>query len=188
MATTQSSSLVRTWQFLCLLALGVAGSGCKSKVGDSCTAGQAACQDAQSELVCEDGKFVAAACKGPAGCKVDGSTMRCDVSANTAADTCAKASEGHASCGSDKKSKVVCTGGKYAVGACRGPDGCKEEGSTVTCDVSISVVGDGCDGSSYACSVDKKSVLQCKGGKFAVHEACKKACGTKGDAVGCDLD
>lgn len=164
---------------------------CKPKAGDACSSGQAACQDDKTELVCEGGKFIAAPCKGAKGCKTEGSTQTCDSSANAPGDVCGKVSEGHTHCTPDHKSKIVCAGGKYTVSPCRGPDGCKETGEAALCDISVAAPGDACGdlkGGAFACSVDKKALLECKGGKFVVNETCKKACGTKGDSVGCDLE
>ena len=109
------------------------------------------------------------------GCKIEGSTMTCDSSGNAAGDACGKASEGHANCTTDKKSKIVCTGGKYVISPCRGADGCKDGKDAVTCDMSVAAVGDSCEGlkgGAYACSSDKKALLECKSGKFAVNEQC----------------
>lgn len=170
------------------LALGLAA--CKKKVGDACQKGQAACLDEKNELACQDGKLVAAPCKGPLGCKVEGNKLTCDISGNAAGDSCSTDYEGHAQCGGDGKSKVTCVKGKYSVSPCRGPDGCKQQQDTAMCDISIAEIGDDCSNlksGAYACSVDKKNLLKCDGSKFAVEEKCAnaKGCQMKGDKAGC---
>ena len=171
-----------------VLVLGV-GCACKTKAGDSCTSGQAACLDDKTSLACQDGKFIATPCKGAKGCKVIGATVECDISGNAAGDVCSKDDEGNTSCTTDGKQQIECKGGKFVVHPCRGPDGCKQTGIMANCDVSIAQVGDACEGATggYACSVDKKALLKCKNGKFEVDEACAagKPCKITGETAGC---
>ncbi len=170
------------------LLVGV-GCACKSKAGDSCTKGQAACKDDKTALACQDGKFIETPCKGAKGCKVEGATVECDFSGNATGDPCSTDDESSTMCGADGKSQVECKGGKYQVHPCRGPDGCKQTGVTANCDVSIAQVGDACEGvtGGYACSVDKKALLKCKNGKFEVEEQCPagKPCKIEGSSAGC---
>ena len=160
------------WVFS-LLMLAVS-AGCKPKVGDSCEAGKSACADEKNELACQGGKFIQAPCKGPKGCAVEGSTLTCDISANAAGDVCSTGDDGHAMCGTDKKSIVICKGGKYIVESCLGPEGCKSDGGKSTCDSSIAKPGESCQGDTHACSVDKKTSMQCKGGKYVKKSDCKR--------------
>jgi hypothetical protein len=181
---------MRTFAIALLALLSLSAVACKKKVGDACTKGQAACLDDKTELACQDGKLVSAPCKGPNGCKIAEGKLTCDISANVAGDACSTDYEGHAQCGSDNKSKVTCAKGKYVSSPCRGPDGCKQQGDTAMCDISIAEIGDDCSNlksGAYACSVDKKNLLKCDNGKFAVEEKCTnaKGCQMKGDHAGC---
>jgi len=170
------------------LIVGV-GCACKTKAGDSCTKGQAACKDDNTSLSCQDGKFIESPCKGAKGCKVEGATVDCDITGNAAGDLCSTDDEGNTACSADGKTQIECKGGKYAVQQCRGPDGCKQNGLLANCDVSIAQLGDACEGvtGGYACSVDKKALLKCKNGKFEVDEQCPagKPCKIAGDSAGC---
>ncbi len=169
------------------LLLVVAAAGCEAKVGDVCEAGKAACKDGKTELTCEKGKFIAAACKGPKGCRVESGSLHCDVSGNAEGDPCSTDDEGSAQCRPDAKSIVACEKGKYAFSPCRGPKGCTQKGDTATCDTTLGQAGDKCEGTGYACSVDRKSVLKCTGGKAVVDEKCpgKQTCKSAGNKVGC---
>ncbi len=72
---------------------------------------------------------------------------------------------------------LVCRGASWQTLPCRGPSGCKAEpGKTedVFCDHSIGTVGDRCLlEKDVVCGSDKTSVLECKGGKFALSETCR---------------
>jgi hypothetical protein len=161
----------------------------KPKAGESCSSGRVACQDPATELVCQDGKFMAAPCKGAKGCTVSGGTQSCDISANGAGDPCPPASEGNAACSPDKAQMVVCRSGKYQLETCRGPKGCTSAAGRVECDTSLQNEGDTCTpDESYACTVDKKKALVCKSGKFVFYTHCRgaKACERTGREVQCD--
>ena len=54
--------------------------GCKPKAGAACEKGRALCQDGKTELSCQDGKYLAAPCKGPKGCYTQGQSLFCDIS------------------------------------------------------------------------------------------------------------
>jgi hypothetical protein len=168
----------------------ILGGCCKKKPGDSCTGADPSCLDESNLLACEKGTFISTPCKGPNGCKVEDNLLTCDISGNTAGDPCATADEGDAACSVDKKSQVACKGGKYEVAQCRGPNGCRTEGNTSICDLSISEENDDCSApgaaNTFACSVDGTKVLKCKGGKFQLSSHCRgKKCEVKGDEVGC---
>src|ERR1700760_2018637 len=63
----------------------------------------------------------------------------------------------------DKTSHLVCSGGKYVLETCKGPNGCNDD-KTLTCDNSKADVNDGCahDG-ARACSSDGSKELRCRG-------------------------
>ena len=184
MKTRLASSLI------VLVAAVAFGCACKKKPGDSCLNGEAACLDEKTELVCQEGKYIQAPCNGATGCKMENATVTCDISGNALGDVCSKDDDGNTACAPDKKNEITCKGGRYAVLPCRGPEGCADKGGTVVCDVSIAQLGDSCanlSGEGYACSVDKKSLLKCKGGKFELDEKCSdgKTCKVNGDQAGC---
>jgi hypothetical protein len=146
----------------------------KPKAGDDCTLGQATCVDEKTELQCDKGRFVAAPCKGPKGCVVTGGAQTCDISGNAAGDSCATDDENVSQCLADKKGRVVCHAGRYAVEKCLGPKGCEESGDKVDCDQSLGAEGDPCakeDG--RICAADLKRSLVCVSGKLVVAEACR---------------
>jgi hypothetical protein len=172
-----------------LAGLLVAGC-CKKKPGDSCTGADPSCLDESNLLVCEKGTFISTPCKGPNGCKVENNLLTCDISGNAAGEPCGSSDEGDSACGVDGKSQVTCKDGKYEVAACRGPNGCKTEGTTSICDLSIAEENQECTGpgaaNTYACSVDGTKVLKCKGGKFETSSFCRgKKCEVKDEKVGC---
>ncbi len=104
-----------------------------------------------------------------------------------AGDTC---TEGQGAC-IDPKSMMACIKGTFASMPCQGAAGCTSKGSVSDCDNSLSAVGDACDeAGDYACSLDKKTALSCKGNKFVVEETCKGAgaCALKKDGLYCDND
>jgi hypothetical protein len=169
-------------------ATAVAAIGCgKPKAGDACEKGRALCQDDKTELSCQGGKYLAAPCKGAKGCYTQGQNLFCDISGNAAGDVCSTDDEGNAACSADAKGIIVCEKGKYVVRPCRGPSGCKTSGDTAECDTSVGELGDPCSGTGYACSVDRKSLLQCKDGKAVLDEKCEsgQSCKSEGDKVGC---
>jgi hypothetical protein len=171
------------------IAMLFAGCCKDAKPGDSCTTGKASCMDKTTELVCQDGKFVTAVCRGPKGCYTEGEKQRCDISANADGDPCPLASEGDAQCAVDKRRMVVCHAGAYALHSCRGPKGCDESGEKVECDKSIQMEGDKCTtDSTYTCSMDKKRSLMCKGGKYVIDEHCRgpAGCNSSGEKIKCD--
>lgn len=169
-----------------LLAVGC----CKKKPGDSCSGTSPSCLDDNNLLVCEKGTLISTPCKGPNGCKVENNLIKCDISGNAAGDPCSSGDEGDTACGVDGKSQISCHSGKYEVALCRGPDGCKTQGNTSICDLSIAEEGQECKGpgaiNTYACSVDGTKVLKCTNGQFNMSGYCRgKKCEVKDGKVGC---
>jgi hypothetical protein len=114
-------------------------------------------------------------CKGHLGCVANASGAKCDKGVGAEGDDCTPENEGNASCSEDKKKMFICKGGKMTVGSlCKGMHGCRQMGTKIQCDSSLADVGDVCeDGhSDPACSMDKKALLECKGGKMAVSKKC----------------
>src|SRR5215471_2394910 len=56
--------------------------------GDRCTVNRGVCADDRTALTCEDGRLVAAPCRGPQGCQERSGSVRCDVSGNRDGDRC----------------------------------------------------------------------------------------------------
>ncbi|HSO37138.1 MAG TPA: hypothetical protein VLT33_31650 [Labilithrix sp.] len=88
--------------------------------------------------------------------------------------------EGALLCGED---------GKLVATSCQGPLGCVQHGKSAACDQSLAVAGEPCeDLDNVACSVDKRSELDCKAHSWVVGATCKgaKGCELKGDELFCD--
>ena len=88
--------------------------------------------------------------------------------------------EGALFCGED---------GKLVATSCQGPNGCVQHGKAASCDQSLAVVGEPCeDQDNVACSVDKRSELDCKAKQWTLGATCKgaKGCELKGDELFCD--
>lgn len=79
--------------------------------------------------------------------------------------------------------------GKLVATSCQGPLGCVQHGKAAACDQSLAVVGEPCeDQDNVACSVDKRSELDCKSKSWVLGATCKgaKGCELKGDELFCD--
>lgn len=152
--------------------------------GDRCSGEGSACAvDGKRMLSCQGGRYAMKwNCRGPAGCKDSGDgQLHCDFSIAEVGDACD--SEGGA-CTADGKQLLRCEEGKFAAQSlCRGPKGCKDEGTTLSCDSSLAEVGDPCDPDDGACAVDGKAFLECKEGKYAATQRC--ACVVEGGIVRC---
>ena len=72
-------------------------------------------------------------------------------------------------------SRMACVDGKYTPQSCKGPNGCKEEKGTTSCDATKADVGDPCAvANQTVCSTDLKSKLRCDEGKFILAARCAK--------------
>ncbi len=90
-----------------------------------------------------------------------------------------------------KQSMVICKSSKWQVAACKGPEGCAQQGTIVKCDETLAQEGDDCGiqtGEHYSCSLDKKSQLKCEAGKWKMAAKCggPKGCEAKFPFVKCD--
>lgn len=135
--------------------------------------------DGKADLLCKNGTFVMdRRCKGPKGCAgAGGGRDNCDDSIADVGDSCWVESGAKFACSTDKKRKLECSGGKFTLfSACAGPKGC-DVASGFECDVSLGAIGDACHEqrgeANYACTPDKKELVTCKDGKFALSRACK---------------
>ena len=73
---------------------------------------------------------------------------------------------------------LVCKNAAWAIAAdCKGPDGCKQEGESIACDLSGNGVGDHCPGSSEGkvrCEPDGgANILRCRSGVLDVDYTCQ---------------
>lgn len=108
------------WTFLLATALAVACSPASPPVaGGPCrAAGGAACDAVSAQLLQCDGAAyqVFSDCKGPGGCTVQGETVNCDTSGNTAGDRCPPTSEGKVRCEPDGGTDILrCVDGGLTV-------------------------------------------------------------------------
>ena len=90
--------------------------------------------------------------------------------------------EGKSTCSADGTEFGTCVKHKWQFEPCRGPNGCRTQGSNIKCDESVGKVGDKCDGEDTGtCTADKKKYLTCEQHAFAEHSQCKgpKGCYVK---------
>ncbi len=161
---------------------------CKPKVGSSCDKGESRCLDPQTQLICSEGKMIAAPCRGEKGCWVEGG-VRCDISGNQAGDVCSKDDQGAATCSADKRSQLVCLAGVYVSEPCRGPHACELSGDRALCDKSLMQVGDACrDAGAKACNLVGTQLLVCDSGKMATSLYCRGSAGCQASTSKLDCD
>lgn len=175
-------------RWLGLVALSLLSIACKPDVGSSCERGESRCKDKQTQLICSDGKLIAAPCRGDKGCQVSPTGVACDISKNQPGDACSSYEQGVAVC-LDPKKMLVCASGKYQHAECRGPAGCTTTEGRANCDQTIANAGDPCKDVAKACSVDGKQVLICQAGKLALAFHClgENGCKAQGGKIDCDL-
>src|ERR1700722_15465540 len=109
----------------------------RRKAGDKCVSnGTFQCSDPSAALLCAGGTLVSMPCRGPSGCQGTGPGSQCDDDLGQAGEPCLAGSSGeNYACGTDQKSELVCSAGKWAVNStCKGPAGCKITGEMVHCD------------------------------------------------------
>ncbi|CAN5562396.1 hypothetical protein BH09MYX1_BH09MYX1_34150 [soil metagenome] len=115
-------------------------------------------------------------CNGQHGCVSNAKGTNCDMGTADVGSTCTAANEGNVACAPDKKSELVCEKGKMGTMLlCKGMHGCRQMGDKIECDHSLADVGDDCEGTEPACTLDKKNILACKDGKFTKVKACSCA-------------
>jgi hypothetical protein len=144
----------------------------------------------RSELICQNGRYIQAPCKGPRGCGLTSKGVFCDISGNAPGDPCSTDEEGASAC-ADGKTMLVCTGGKFIATACRGPKGCETQDGRPLCDTTVAEPGDACKEAEKpkACSSDGKQYLSCQGGKMTMQFQCLGPGGCKSQAgkLECDM-
>jgi hypothetical protein len=157
------------------------------RLGKHCTTTDWACDGHEGALVCRDGKYVAAPCRGVKGCRQEGDMLRCDVSQDIAGDVCVQ--EGAGQCSADGKALVGCANGHVTIDPCRGPAACTVTGTYSQCDNSIATEGDHCNAKGLACSIDGKASLTCSdAGVMELVDHCRgaKGCAITDGKVHCD--
>ena len=166
--------------------------------GDVCSKdddGKASCTATAKERVeCAEGKYRVLPCRGAGACKHEDGGVACDTSIAEPGDACdaPPPGRGNHACSVDGKNLLACRNGEFVVEqGCRGPDACAVRGGVPVCDVSIADPGDACGSAvegKHACSVDKKSLLVCKDGKFVEEQPCNGAngCSLTGDKITCE--
>jgi hypothetical protein len=147
-------------------------------VGAPCGGEKSACSaDNKTSLRCaKDVWAVEMPCRGPNGCRLinNGDSTSCDYTFAALGDPC---DVDDSACSVDRKFELKCDGIKFVPeDTCKGKDACtvspSAKGYTLTCDDHIADIGDACLESRPACSSDKKAMLVCKEGKFAVDQKC----------------
>jgi hypothetical protein len=192
----------RVWQRLAaavgsglLLLVLVQCNALKQKPGDKCVSnGKFQCTDPSTALLCQGGTIVSMPCRGPNGCQGVGPGSQCDDDLGQAGEACLSGSGGeNYACGTDQKSELVCTNGKWVVNStCKGPAGCKVTGTMVHCDDDFADVNDPCQSNAsdanYSCTPDKKTIVVCQSNKFIEWEGCHgpKGCHIENNQVFCD--
>lgn len=187
-------SLVFFWA--AAVALLLVAPGCSPKPGDKCKeAGNPVCLDKATAIECRGGTWQTAGCFGPDGCVSTDAKFSCDVSLAKAGDSCREHDDKRYSCTVDKKTQLRCRDGKWtAMAQCTGDSGCDAKGIFANCADPVSNEGDVCDPpedakkKSYTCSVDKKTMLLCKEGKWKAIEQClaKEGCSAAAFRVRCN--
>ena len=177
-------------------ALGERGTSCDfsaDKPGDACSSddeGAATCSDKATMLACHAGVYGVVPCRGARGCELAEGRAACDTSIAEPNDACRD--EGTKACAADKSAVLICKDhAMVSYYRCRGASGCGSGGGKLSCDTSIAQLGDACDkkleGQAFACTPDGASLLVCKGGSFALDQACKagQKCLTDGSSSHC---
>jgi hypothetical protein len=158
--------------------------GCSSRdEGAPCSgpADGARCIDANTSLVCSEGRLVTVPCRGASGCSENSESVRCDSTVASKGDRC---DEGTFSCSVDAKARLRCVNGRFEPeSACLGDDGCTVAGQVTNCDTSKAESGADCDkDGTLACSIDGAKMLVCQGKTWVDGSGCRKGCRRIGNA------
>lgn len=179
---------VSGWRFAVGVGALMALFACRSaKVGDACS-GENVCTGPESALVCVSGKYAAAECRGPDGCRK--SPFSCDFRESADGSPCyeSRAPAAPMSCSGDRKARVRCFKDKVEREACEGPQGCFPKGeTTMGCDRALRA-GAACTQDGDWCSGDGSDWLQCREGKLVVAAKCRgrQGCKAFGETIACD--
>jgi len=149
------------------------------KPGDPCSSddeGAATCTAKDAMLACRGGRYTVVSCRGTRGCTDAEGRALCDTSVAELNDACKD--ETSKACASDGSQVLICKDhAMVPLYPCRGANGCTVTGGKLSCDTSLAKLGDACDkkldGQAFSCTPDGASILACKGGAFALDQACK---------------
>ncbi len=162
-----------------------------NQTGDTCPVGaESVCSaDGRSIVECDNGQARRRGCEGPKGCRVEAGAAKCDGSIGQIGDYCPK--NGTFACTTDQKSRLTCKNNKLVHELyCRGEKGCSidAEKNLVFCDTRVAWIGDPCTEDRGACTMDGKSSLKCKNGRFAFSARCnadRRGCYWEKDKLNC---
>ena len=178
---------------LAATVLGVVAA-CRSRPapGAPCrTPDQLVCVAADGALVCEGAAWVPIPCRGARGCAKSGETDDCDDTVGAEGDACPQSPPLDYACTADHARALVCKDGRYGLWrACRGPEGCTVEGGrNVRCDNTLGEPGDPCvQVGTYACSVDRLTMLVCDGSTLHPASSCRGAAGCRAERDASKVD
>jgi hypothetical protein len=146
--------------------------------------------DKKAELLCKDGRWTRIRqCLAPEGCDSMLLSISCKGPTAKPGDLCDPGDKPDYACSADGKATIVCQGAPaWRIDrACLGEKGCTSSILGIECDTSVAALGEACgkEGNA-ACSMDGKTVLECKSGKYAVSHKCRKACKVSGVLVHCE--
>lgn len=194
-------NLLRTAQTLVactslLAVLSPALAGCSKKVPDAgakCEKeGDVVCKDKKNALLCAGGAWQPTACRAITGCMSMGAAASDSCNNQDKYELGEPCVADDPKCKADGKGVMECKDNKWAlVQKCAGMLGCVVNAEGWKCDMSTGDLGDPCMESSkdtYACSVDKKSMLRCDGTKMLAHATCpgQNGCRKQGDKIECN--
>jgi hypothetical protein len=170
-------ALGRVFRVAAIVAVTFVACRSRPTAGTACrVADQVVCAQATSAFVCDSGKWTEVPCKGQRGCAHRGDTDECDDTVATPEDRCPRNPPLDYACTPDRAQALVCKDGSFALWrACRGAEGCQVvDGRNIHCDTSLGEAGDPCaQRGTYACSVDRKTMLACDGSALAPASSCR---------------
>lgn len=161
-------------------------------VGDPCDGKGYACSTSKrAELHCDGTQYsVASTCRGAQGCQVTGTKVQCDSWKAKKNDPCIR-KNGWA-CSADKKALLSCDSNHFSVlSRCRGPNGCQVTKNDAgvdngtNCDNRVAFVGDYCQKNNIACAPDRKTLLECREGRYTTARHCPHGCVMHGYHFNC---
>jgi hypothetical protein len=84
----------------------------------------------------------------------------------------------------DAQTRLACEGDKWHAETCLGPKGCEVSGIFVKCDTSLANEGSACPKEdNLSCTLDKKAMMRCKGGKWKLSEKCLGPAGCDASSI-----
>lgn len=160
-----------------LVLVGLTGCRRRPKAGDACRLpDQLACAAGDRALVCASGAWAEVPCRGARGCTRHSDADECDDTIAADHDPCPRNPPLDYACTADRSKALVCEDGRFTLWRdCRGPDGCRvADGRNVQCDTTLGMAGDPCaQQGTYACSVDRQTMLVCDGSTLSPATTCR---------------